>query len=382
MLIGIDGACIEGKERTGLHTYLLSILNNLPKIAPQNEYRLYFKDIIPEYDFINKSCFKPKLLKKPKAFFWTNKPLWNTYCIPKELFFNKVDVFFATLYSLPVFWKKVKSIVVLHDISYEAHPEWFPPDWLNTMKYKSKIAAEKADLIVTNSEFCKSEIIKYYGVDEEKIFIINPGITRQFKPDKNLNDRTISKKYNINKPYILSVGALYPRRNTSGLIKAFKLICNKIKDYQLIIIGQNQDFSQENIPDLIKSVNRDIGKNKIIHIPFVSDSVLDFLYSNAELFINLSNYEGFGCFSMHEAMLYGCPLIAVKTSSMPELIADTGIYTDHQDIKQIGDTIYKVIKDGNLRKKISDSAQKRIKMFSAENMAKQFINACEYVYNN
>ena len=161
MKIGIDSIYIEGKNRTGLHSYLISILKNLAKIAPQNEYRLYFKNLIPPYEFINSSCYKPKLIQKPSVFFWIKKPLWNTYCIPRELLINKVDIFFSPHYTLPFFWSSVKSIVALHDISYETHPEWFPPGWLRTMRYRLRASAEKADLIITNSEFCKSEIIRH-----------------------------------------------------------------------------------------------------------------------------------------------------------------------------------------------------------------------------
>lgn len=382
MRIGIDSNCIEGENRTGLYTYLTDIIKNLPTIAPENKYNLYFKKKIPSNEFIKNSSFKLKLLQKPPAFFWTKKPLWNTYCLPKELLFNKMDVFYSPFYALPVFWSPIKSVLGIHDVSYEAHPEWFPPEWLKTIRHKSRVSAEKSNAIITNSEFCKSEIIKYYRVDEKKVFVVYPGISKHFRHDSSLDENFISEKYNINRPFILSVGALYPRRNTIGLIKAFKQIANKIKDHQLVIIGHDQNYGQENIPKLISETNQELGSERIIHKQFVPDEILEYLFKKAELFASLTNYEGFGSYSMLEAMIYGCPVVAVKTSSMPELIGDTGIYTSHDNIQKIGDTIYNVLKDKKLRKKISAAAGIRIKKFSTENMTKQFIDACNYAYNN
>lgn len=377
MKIGIDSACIEETNRTGLHSYLMSIFNNLSKVAPQNEYRLYFKNLIPAYEFIDKPFFKPKLLQKPSAFFWIRKPLWNTYCIPRELLVNKVDVFFSPDYTLPFFWSPVKSIVGIHDISFETHPEWFPREFLKTIRRRSRASAEKASLIITNSEFCKSEIVKHYGVPEKKVFVIYPGISKHFEPSGEIN-----KKYNIKKPFILSVGNLYPRRNLSGLIKAFRSVAKKIKDHQLIIIGKDQNCGQEKVRELVIETNQLLASKRIIYKEYVPDAELGYLFRNADLFISLSNYEGFGCYSMLEAMIYGCPVVAVKTSSMPELIGDTGIYTSHDNIQEIADTIYNTIGDEALRKRLSKAASERIRKFSTENMTKQFIKVCNYVYNS
>lgn len=378
MKIGIDSSCIESQQRTGVYTYLTSILQNLPNVAPENEYRLYFKSKIPSYDFLNEDCLKKKLLKKPSIFSLINKPLWNTYCLPKELLLEKPDVFFSPTYTLPVFWRPTKSIVALHDISYEVHPEWFPPKWLRTMQYKSRVSAQKASLIITNSEFCKSEIIKYYKVPSKKIYVIHPGISKHF--DINKNKKHVKKM--TTQPFILSVGSLYPRRNTEGLIKAFKLIAKKIKDYQLMITGTSQNYGQEDIKILIRETNQELGETRIIHKEFIPDLELEQLYKNADLFVSLSNYEGFGSYPMLEAMMYGCPVVAVKTSSIPELLDDAGIYTSHDNIPKIADTIYNTIHNKSLREKMSKSGLERIKLFSTENMTKQFIKACEYVVNN
>lgn len=377
MKVGMDAVCIEGKNRTGLYSYLTSILTNLAKVVPQNEYRLYFKNLIPSYEFLDKSIFKPKLLRKPRAFFWTKKPLWNTFCLPRELLVNKVDIFFSPDYTLPFFWAPIKSIVAIHDISYETHPEWFPSKFLGTIRRRSKESAERASLIITNSEFCKSEIVKYYGVSEGKVFVVYPGISRHFGSHGVLN-----KKTRVKRPFILSVGNFYPRRNIPGLIKAFESIAQKVKDYQLLIVGQDQGYGQESVGSLISAVNQSLGSERVVHEELVSDSELGYLFRNADLFISLTNYEGFGCYSMLEAMIYGCPIVAVKASSMPELIGDTGIYTSHDNIQEIGDTIYNTIKDASLRKRLSKAASKRIKKFSTENMTKQFIGACNYAYKN
>ncbi|OGH06035.1 MAG: hypothetical protein A2W22_03875 [Candidatus Levybacteria bacterium RBG_16_35_11] len=384
MIIGIDATCLEDNNRTGLYTYLMSLLENLPKISPKNEYRLYFKNSIPSISFGN-SGISTKALRKPSLFFWTKKPLWYSYCLPKELLINKVDLFFSPSYVLPR-WLPVRSIVCIHDISFEAYPDSFPRDWLSETRNRIRESARKASLVVTNSIFCKREIKKHYNIPEKKIFVIRPGISRHFTSTGVSNSAyqasLINKKYDIKKPFIISVGNLYPRRNTPALIKAFKKIGEKINNYQLVIIGKNQEHGQENVKKLIARTNKELSAKRILHYEFVPDEDLEYLFKNADLFVSLSNYEGFGCYSMLEAMIYGCPVLAVKTSSMPEVIGNAGIYTSHDNIEKISSKIYYAIKNRKLRKELSIKGADRIKIFSTKNMAKQFLKASEYVVSN
>lgn len=378
MKIGIDASSIEEKIRTGLHSYLLSIIYNLSKVAPENEYNLYFKKSIPHYVSVNLKSLNSKVLRKPLFFSWIQKPLWNTYCIPKELFVDKIDIFFSPNYTLPpFFWSPTKSVVAIHDISYEVHPEWFPSEFVSKIRQWSKISAKKANVIITNSRFCKSEIAKHYKIKKEKIFVVNPGISRHFDYAKKVKLKTP-----IEKPFILSVGNFYPRRNVPGLIKAFRNIANKIKYHKLVLVGSDFNCTSKNIKKLISETNKELGSERIMHKENISDLELKYLFENADFLISLSNYEGFGCYSMLEAMAYGCPVVAVRASSMPELLGETGVYTSHDNVEMIGNTMCNIIKDVNLRKRLSKTARERIKKFSTKNMTRQFIEACNYAYNN
>jgi glycosyltransferase involved in cell wall biosynthesis len=380
--IGIDGSLSEKPNRTGMSTYILSILKNIDNLDKKNNYIIFYKNKLPEYLKINDISIPSEVIKKPKILNFTKKNFWNSITLPWNIYKNNIDVFVSPHYTLPYFTPNAKTILILHDISYETNPEWFPKDFVKKIRKRSKDSANKANLIITNSIFSKSEIINNYKIPEKKILVVNPGIFNYLGDTKKKSLwKEISKKYNIKDQYILSVGAMYPRRNIPLLIDVFNNLSNKI-NYQLLIIGKNQAKNRKNILNLIKKANNKNKFNKIIYIEYVSDIELGYFYSNASLFICLSTNEGFGSFEMHEAMYYGCPVVTSKLSSMPELLSDCGIYVDLNNVDDIQNKIYNVLKNKSQRKKLSIKSKNRIKNFSSENMTKQFISACEKAYEN
>ena len=101
--------------------------------------------------------------------------------MPKAIKKDKIGLFFSPSYILPLrISKKVKTAVAIHDISYEAHPEWY--SWQNRilLRWISKKSAKKADIIFTCSEFSKNEILKYYRIAADKIKVIHLAADEKF----------------------------------------------------------------------------------------------------------------------------------------------------------------------------------------------------------
>ncbi len=353
MRIGIDCHNLGG-YRTGAARYLMNLLKCWAK-EKGSEFILYFKEQIPD-DIPKSENFQTRLLR-------TESNAWFEHILlPRAIKKDKIDIFFSPSYVLPFkIPKKVKTAVAIHDISYEAHPEWF--SWQNRvlLRQVSKKSAKKADIIFTPSQFTKNEILKYYKkINLKKIFVISLAIDESFR----IIPETLSvlkKKYRVRDRFIFYVGAIFNRRFVPQIIEAFKKIKDRLPEYQLLIGGPNYTRPFIDIKN----------EDSIIYIDYIPEEDLVYLYNTADLFIWLSSYEGFG-FPPLEAMACGVPVLSTKKTSLAEVLGDYPIWIDNpEDINEIGEKILKILKDENLRKELVEKGLAQSQRFSWQKTAEE-----------
>lgn len=360
MKIGIDCHNLETK-RTGTGRYLMNLLKYWAK--ENAEIVLYFKNQIP--NDIPAGNFQKKVLN-------TNSNFWFEHILlPKTIKKHGVEIFFSPSYILPIrIPKGVKTAVAIHDISYEAHPEWY--SWQNRilLRWISKKSAKKADMIFVCSEFTKNEILKYYKIKLEKIFVIPLAADEEFAPYHSLQ----GVEYGIKNKFIFYAGAIFQRRFILETIEAFKKIAARLPEYQFLISGPNYTQPFIDIDNLIKKANQEIGWEAILYIDYVSDKDLVNLYNGADLFIWLSSYEGFGLLPL-EAMACGTPVITTKMASLPETVGDAAMYVeDPRNIDEIVHAISKVLSNEKTRNWLIEEGLKQSQKFSWRKTAEETLN--------
>jgi glycosyltransferase involved in cell wall biosynthesis len=341
MKIGIDCHNLEIK-RTGTGRYLMNLLRYWAK--ENAEFVLYFKNQIPE-DIPASKNFQKKNLKT------NSNALFMHYFLPKAAKKDRIDILFCPNYIAPVFYKGDIALA-LHDIIYEARPDLY--NWPSIfdrilLKKASKISAKKAKIILTCSEFSKSEIIKHYKVDSKKVFVIYPAADEKFKKIEHAASK---------KKFMLYVGDIIKRRFVPETIRAFDKISNKLPGYKFLIIGKNR-------------IGQQIKGDKIIHKDYVSEDDLVLLYNTADLFVWLSSYEGFG-FPPLEAMACGTPVLSTKKTSLAEVLGDYPIWVENpEDVDEISDKMLKILKDENLRNEMINRGLVQAQKFSWEKTAEK-----------
>jgi glycosyltransferase involved in cell wall biosynthesis len=361
MKIGIDCHNLEG-VRTGTGRYLMNLLKYWAK--ENAEIILYFKNQIPG-DIPESKNFQKKILKSGSNFWFEHVLLSKT--IKKD----GIEIFFSPSYILPLkIPKGVKTAVAIHDISYEAHPEWY--SWQNKilLRWISKRSAKIADIIFTCSEFTKNEILKYYKIKPEKIFVIPLAVDEIFVPYHSIE----GTEYGIKNRFIFYVGAIFIRRFIPETIEAFEKIAARLPEYQFLISGPNYTHPFIDIDNLIKKTNQEIGREAILYNNHVSDKDLVNLYNGADLFIWLSSYEGFGLPPL-EAMACGTPVITTKVTSLPEVVGDAALFVENpKDIDEINHAIYKILSDEKVRNHLIQEGLTQVQKFSWRRTAEETLN--------
>lgn len=280
----------------------------------------------------------------------------------KELRKQKPDVLHVPHYNVPIFYRG-KMVVTIHDLTHLVLPEFLPNKFAYLYaKFMIWIALKKATKVITVSQNTKSDILKMFKVNPDKIEVIHNGVGEEFVKKEKQEIEYLYEKFNIpkNKKIIMYVGNLKPHKNLERLLEAYSKI-EDIDSICLLLVGKA--FSNYNVlgekEKLLKIENR------VIHTGIVSQEELVDLYNLADLFVFPSLYEGFGI-PILEALACGTPVICSNTSSMPEVGGDVVTYVNPLDIEQITKSIEtELIKE----KKIDTKAKSWIEQFDWKKIA-------------
>lgn len=281
--------------------------------------------------------------------------LWDQLVLPSVL--NKDDVLWSPTGMGPLFFDQ--HILTIPDLSFLEYPKWFEKKYVLWYKSLLPIAAKHAQKIITISNFSKSKIMELLNISEEKIVVTYVGVDQIFQPLNKTS--SLIKDFGLKYPYILSVGAITPRKNLTRLFKAWEIVSQKRKDIWLVFVGE---------AGLASSNMSSIGSlpPRVIHLNRVNDEQLVQLYVDSLCYLHPSLYEGFGL-PVLEAMACGTPVITSNITSMPEIAGDAAILIDPYDIESIVEGVIQVIDNEDLRKNLRGKGLNRSKKFTWENSA-------------
>jgi len=339
MKIYINGRFLS-QSLTGVNRYAYELTKNLNKLKI-DFYIIVPKNAIlnPEYDV---SVFKFIKYGIGRSHFWEQIVLPFFFIFKR----NYVLLNFTGLSSILI----RNRIMTIHDLAFLEDPKWYSNKYYYLYKYLTPIAARTAKKIITVSLFSKNEIIRKLKIREQKISVIYNAVDHFKKDDINIEDSTDNKKY------ILTVASMDPRKNFKAIIDAFLLLEENV-DIELYIVGGQS----KNIFSHI-----DIEKNSKIHIlGRVTDKELEKYYRNANMFIYMSFYEGFGIPPL-EAMRFNCPVIVSDIPIFHEVYDDAVVYISPYSILDISNGIKKLYYDKELRAKLIEKGEKQVEKFSWE----------------
>ena len=405
MKIAIDINELTLKQKTGVKVYTREIVKALEQIDKENEYLLYMNcrdgdlsrldsKIVMDPDAINPDVVNPDAINRDainrRLYGYNFKikpsksrlPFWTYTKLPQEIKKDRPDVLFMPIQAVPFFKKpkNLKIVVTIHDLAFLLFPNHFTRKDKFLLNFHTKRAIKMADKIVAPSEATKRDIVKFYGTSpnslllggEDKIKVVWHGVTLPSSP-LSVRERTLPLLGGvgggkIDKPYILFVGSIQPRKNITGLIKAFELLNTKykIQNTELVICGGKGWMADE----IYKRAKESKFSKDIIFTGSVSDEERDEFYKNALIFALPSFYEGFGL-PVLEAMSFGVPCVVGNNSSFPEIANDNALFVDANNSDDIAEKINLLISNGELRNNLSQKGIKNAENFSWIEAAKK-----------
>ncbi len=364
---------LKGKlEGIGWFTY--ETLKRITAQHPEHEFFFIF-DRKYDADFIFADNVTPIVLNPPTRhpFLWI---IWFEYRIPRLLKKIGADVFISTdgYISLST---DIPQIDVIHDINFSHNPEQLPRliSWYYN-KYFPKFA-RKAMHIGTVSEYSKQDICKTYKIDAEKISVCYNGANENYAPIGEAEKISMRKKYANGKRYIVFVGALSPRKNVDGLLKAFEIFKDRYdKDINLVIVG-GVLHKTSSIEKVYSEMDH---KEDVLFTGRLETSELSKVVAASECLTYIPHFEGFGI-PLLEAMYAETAIISGNTTSLPEVVGEAALLCSPTDYEIVAEHMNKICSNDELRNSLIEKGRLQRQKFSWQLSAEKLWECIEKAIN-
>jgi|SRR5450432_235319 glycosyltransferase involved in cell wall biosynthesis len=376
-------------KNPGIGRYMKCLTEAMIEITPEHQYLL----ILPpgEEDAVTCRTRDVEKISPPLKYY----SLREQFALPGILRRHKVDLLHSPHFNLPL-RRVCPAVVTIHDVIYLACKEDLPSP-MGRLYYRAMMGAavKRADRIITDSEYSKRDIQRFFSVEDSRIDVIYPGVDQTIRKSiDSVKLREVLGCYGIVSPYLIYTGIYKLRKNHSGLLRSFRVFLDSFeKDQtsthnkdseanyvgatngptvQLVIAGPMQEGEEQ-----LRNLALQLGiADRVVFTGFVPDADLATLYSGASVYACPSLYEGFG-FTVLEAMACGIPVVCSKETSLPEVAGSAALYADARSPQEFGRALYQAYRDQGLRSMLISKGTGNLQRFQWKHAAAQTLAVYE-----
>ena len=366
MRIAVDASRTVVAQRTGTERYSLELVQRLARLGG-HDYTFYFNRPPPPALLSLGPAWRPRVIPFPR--------LWTHLRLAAELARDRPDLLFVPSHVLPLAYRG-RSVVTVHDLGFRLFPRAHPPAALAYLELSTRWAARNATSLIAISRATAEALTRWYGVDPARIRVVHEGVSPDFRPPAPVAVEAARARYRLaDRPYLLTVGTLQPRKNLIGLLRAFRRLLERIgPDYLLVVAGRpgwgggRQPLEAEAERLALTDLVRFVG--------FVPDEDLPALYGGALAYVQPSFYEGFGL-PVLEALACGAPVVAADSSALPEVVGQAGLLVDPRDPGSIAAALELLVREPERRAALAAAGPAQAARFSWERCARETLAVLE-----
>jgi glycosyltransferase involved in cell wall biosynthesis len=267
----------------------------------------------------------------------------------------------------------VPMIYSPHDLQHLHYPQFFTPEQMEWRETIYPAGCRHAQAVVVESAWVRSDIVRQYGIDAEKVYVMRWGSpTDLYQPVMGKALVAVEHKYELPEVFALYPAQTWPHKNHIRLLEAVELLRN---DHNLCVhvvcTGRQNHFWPT-----IEQHRRDLElEDQVRFLGFVSPTELRALYHLAQFVVFPSLFEG-GGFPVLEGFREGAPVACSAVTSLPEYGGDAVLLFDPTSVQSIASAMLRMASDDGLRATLRRRGTERMKLFSWDRAAK----ACRAVY--
>lgn len=253
---------------------------------------------------------------------------------------------------------RIPWAVTLHDVAHHAVPEHFSRAERTYRAVAYDRSARRANLVFTDSEHARGQIVQFLGIDPQKVVAIHLGIDlERYQPGPVATDADTLHPFDLPERFVYYPANMWPHKNHLTLVAAMEHVADR--NLHLVLTGQTYGRDEE----LRAAVRRAGVLGRVHHLGYVPGRAVPALYRRCVAMVFPSLFEGFGSPPL-EAMACGAPVAATSAGSLPEVLGDAAVQFDPQDPRDIAVSIERLASDEELRSAMSERGRAQARTFT------------------
>lgn len=252
----------------------------------------------------------------------------------------------------------IPSIVTIHDVAWRTFPDMY--SFFDRIIYDKKYgwSAKHATHVLCISESTKRDVIRFYGVPEDRTSVIYQPVAEHFytpMPKAKADALCLDTLPYLNgRKYVLTVGSINSRKNLMGMVQAYERVVMQMQVEErplFVVVGNGREYR--------RMVEAYIAEHDLTGLIRIESNIhggdaLQALYTNALCLMYPSFYEGFGL-PVVEAALQHCPVITSTVSSLPEAAGRDALLVNPASVDEIADALHSLLSSDAKRKEVGDA---------------------------
>jgi glycosyltransferase involved in cell wall biosynthesis len=383
MRVGIDAACWSNKRGYGRFTR--GLLNALAESDTKHEL-VFFVDSQTHADGELPKDFETVVVKtgdRPTqaASASDSRSLIDLLAMTKAVAGQSLDAFFFP--SVYTYFPAITSgriILGVHDVIAEDYPDLVFPDKKHRRLWALKgwLAHKQAHYIMTVSEHAKTGIVRHFGHNRDRVFVIDEAPDPVFTTlSLDKVDRSVLARFGLSMDsrFLIYIGGINPHKNLPMLVQCLAEVRKQpgMGDVQLVVVGDLKDGFTPGVSELKDKILELHQEDAVIFTGFVKDEEVIHLLNIAQALVLPSMAEGFGLPAV-EGAACGVPIIATINSPLPDLLQDGGIFIDPNSSTDLTNALLLMLSDPARRNEMARVATQKAQQLTWQRSAQQMDN--------
>jgi len=262
------------------------------------------------------------------------------------------------------------AIATIHDLSIFRFPQFHLSTRVDSMRREFPVILDRADFLITDSEFIRQEVIGFFGWPEDKVRAVPLGVPEEFRPRGAEETAAVLAKFGLAYGgYALCVATIEPRKNIEALLLAYEALPQALRNRYPLVLAGDRGWRSESIH---RRIERGQRQGWLSYLGYVSEAELPLLFSGARGFVFPSLYEGFGL-PVLEAMASGLPALCSNCSSLPEIASGSALLVEPEDVRAMTEGIRVLLEDEEWRSAAAKQALAVAAQYSWEKTARNTV---------